>query len=124
MIDRDQLTTNASLLGGLSLALIGTTCCALPILLLALGMGSAVAAMVSAMPWLVTVSQYKHITFTLTAFILAYSFYRLTKMTACESDSKNTLKWQRRALGLSSAILILSMFTAYLLLPLSLWLAR
>ena len=61
MLNRDKLTTNASLLGGFGLALIGTTCCALPILLVALGMGSAVAAMVSALPWLVTVSQYKHI---------------------------------------------------------------
>ena len=122
MLNRDKLTTNASLLGGFGLALIGTTCCALPILLVALGMGSAVAAMVSALPWLVTVSQYKHITFTLTAIILAYSFWRLTRMTACDPSAQNTLKWQRRALWLSTAILILSMVTAYLLLPLSLWL--
>ncbi|MPY22668.1 hypothetical protein FM037_07095 [Shewanella psychropiezotolerans] len=122
MLNRDKLTTNVSLLGGFSLALIGTTCCALPILLVALGMGSAVVAMVSTLPWLVTVSQYKHITFTLTAIILAYCFWRLTRMTACEPGSQNTLKWQRRALWFSSAILIISMFTAYLLLPLSLWL--
>ncbi|MCJ8303561.1 hypothetical protein [Shewanella sp.] len=122
MLNRDKLTTNASLLGGLGLALIGTTCCALPIILVALGMGSAVAAMVSTLPWLVTVSQYKHITFALTAIILAYSFWRLTRITACKLGSQNTLKWQRRALWLSSVILILSLFTAYLLLPLSLWL--
>ncbi|MCL1061161.1 hypothetical protein MK852_03240 [Shewanella benthica] len=122
MLNRDKLTTNASLLGGLGLALIGTTCCALPILLVALGMGSAAASMVSALPWLVTVSQYKHFTFTLTAIILAYSFWKLARMTACEAGTQNTLKWQRRALWLSTAILILSMVTAYLLLPLSLWL--
>ena len=39
MINRDKLATNASLLGGLGLALIGTTC-ALPILLVTLGMGA------------------------------------------------------------------------------------
>ncbi|PHQ76871.1 MAG: hypothetical protein COB74_00645 [Shewanella sp.] len=122
MLNRDKLTTNASLLGGFGLALIGTTCCALPILLVALGMGSAAAAMVSALPWLVTVSQYKHFTFILTAIILAYSFWRLARMTACEPGTQKTLKWQRRALWLSTAILILSMVTAYLLLPLSLWL--
>lgn len=34
-------------------------CCAVPILLVALGLGSAVAAMTSAAPWLVALSRYK-----------------------------------------------------------------
>lgn len=46
---------------GFALLLAGGTlvCCALPILLVALGLGSAVAAMTAAAPWLVMLSTYK-----------------------------------------------------------------
>lgn len=65
---------------GVALLLAGGTlvCCALPILLVALGLGSAVAAATAAAPWLVTVSAYKLWIFAaaalalLTAGILLY----------------------------------------------------
>ena len=41
-MDKEQMKTDTSLFSGLGLALIGTTCCALPIALVTLGMGSAV----------------------------------------------------------------------------------
>lgn len=42
-------------------------CCALPILLVTLGMGASVAALVSAAPWLVTLSHYKGWMFAISA---------------------------------------------------------
>ena len=61
--------TTSSLMGGAGLALLGTTCCALPIALVVLGMGGAVASMVSVAPWLVTLSEYKLVTFTATGLV-------------------------------------------------------
>lgn len=56
---RENLSTNTSLASGFGLALLGTTCCALPIVLVTLGMGSVVASVVSALPVLAWLSQYK-----------------------------------------------------------------
>lgn len=116
------MKTNTSLLGGFGLALVGTTCCALPILLVTLGMGSAVASLVSTLPWLVTLSKYKAVTFTITALILAYSFLRLRNMDSCEIVDQRRLKRQRALLWASTVIVIVSVFTAYALLPFTLWL--
>ena len=59
---------------------LGTVmCCALPLLLVALGFGSVVAAMTSGAPWLVTLSHYKAWTFAGSAAVLAvagWSLYR------------------------------------------------
>jgi len=52
----ENIKTNSSLLGGFGLALLGTTCCALPIALVSLGMGGAVASMMSAVPMLAWLS--------------------------------------------------------------------
>ena len=76
-MNTEQAKTDTSLFSGLGLALIGTTCCALPIVLVALGLGSAVASMVAVMPWLTTLSQYKVVTFSLTAAALVYGYWRL-----------------------------------------------
>ena len=66
--------TTTSLIGGAGLALLGSTCCALPIALVALGMGGAVASMMSVAPWLITLSEYKLVTFTATGLIVGYSW--------------------------------------------------
>lgn len=57
----------------LSLAASGGTvlCCALPALLVSLGLGAALAGLVSAAPALVWVSEYKGPVFTLAAALLA-----------------------------------------------------
>ena len=121
MVDRESVKTNFSLLGGLGLALLGTTCCALPILLVTLGMGSAVASLVSALPWLATLSEYKAFTFSATALILAYCFLRLRQVDYCELADQRRLKWQRALLLTSTGIFLVSVFAAYALLPLTLW---
>ena len=118
------MKTDTSLFSGLGLALIGTTCCALPIALVTMGLGSAVASMVSAMPWLTTLSQYKSIIFSLTTLVLIFSYWRLHRIKACSLADKYRVRWQRAVLWSSSAILLSSLFAAYALLPITLWLER
>ena len=45
-------------------------CCALPALLVAIGAGASLASMISAMPWLITLSQYKIWTFGISGLML------------------------------------------------------
>jgi mercuric ion transport protein len=118
----ERIKTNGSVAGSVGLALLGTTCCALPILLVALGAGGAVAAMVSAMPWLVPLSQYKYLTFGLTAVVLVYSWYRVHQVSSCDVADGRRLKRQRLLLWGSTGIFLLALFAAYALLPIILWL--
>ena len=123
MNSRENIKTNASLLASFSLALLGTTCCALPIALVSLGMGSVVVSLVSALPWLVWLSQYKSITFSITAVVLVYSWWRigeLNQTTLCSIDDGKKLKWQKRLLMCSTMIFVIAVFTAYALLPITL----
>ena len=60
----------ASVFSAVGMTLLGTTCCALPITLVALGAGGAVASMASTLPWLVALSEYKLATFGVTAAAL------------------------------------------------------
>ncbi len=112
----------ASVLSALGLSLLGTTCCALPIALVALGAGSAMASLASAAPWLVTLSEYKAATFSATGLVLGYAFWRVRKVSQCDISDAKTLRLQRRVLWASSAILAVSMFAAYAALPLLVWL--
>src|SRR3954451_592383 len=49
-------------------------CCALPSLLVLLGMGATVASLLSAVPWLVTLSRHKIWTFSISGVLIALSF--------------------------------------------------
>jgi len=120
-MNTEKMKTDTSLISGLGLAIIGTTCCALPIVLVALGLGSAVASMVAVMPWLTTLSQYKVITFSLTAAVLIYSYWRLHRIKVGSLADKSRLRWQKAILWASTVILLVALFAAYALLPLTLW---
>lgn len=100
-------------------------CCALPILLVALGLGSAVAAMTSAAPWLVTLSQYKLWFFTGAALALVVAgalLYRPGR--SCPADpelARACARIDRVSRGvwwLSVAVWLLSAFFAFAWLPL------
>jgi hypothetical protein len=117
----DDLATNTSVLGGFGLALLGTTCCALPIALVALGMGSSVASLVVGLPWLTTLSQYKAVTFSVTAMLLVYSFWRLHNVGQCGLSDRYRLRWQARLLRFSTIIFAVAVFAAYGMLPLLQW---
>lgn len=121
-MNMENVKTNVSLAGGLGLALLGTTCCALPIVLVALGMGSVMASLVSALPWLGPLSQYKGITFAATALVLAYSGWRLHRARRADHCSVNDgrrLKWQKRLFGISIVIFLIALFAAYALVPIA-----
>ncbi len=104
------------------MALLGATCCALPIALVILGMGSAVASMVSAMPWLTTFSEYKIVTFGLTAIVVTYSWWRVRSVEQCSVADAKKLRIQRVVLWAITAVFLMSVFAAYALYPLALWL--
>lgn len=111
-----------SVVSALGMTLVGTTCCALPLTLVALGAGGAVASMASSLPWLIALSQYKAWTFGLTALCLGYAWWQVRRVTNCDIADAARLRWQKRLLMLSSALFVLSLFAAYALLPLTLWL--
>lgn len=63
-------------------------CCALPVLLVTLGMGASLASLISLFPWIVVVSKYKIQIFIFAGFLLlisAYSFWQ-GKYLPCPSD--------------------------------------
>ena len=120
-MNSDQLKTNASLFTAFGFALVSTTCCALPIALIALGLGSAFASMTAALPWLGILPHYKAFTFLATGLVLAYCFWRVQKASVCHLKDKRVLFWQRSFLWLSTSIFMVSVVAAYVLLPLTIW---
>ena len=63
-------------------------CCALPALLISIGMGASLASFVSAFPWIIFISKYKIQTFTLAAVLLIVSVYLFWqgRNAPCPSD--------------------------------------
>lgn len=103
-------------------------CCALPSILVLLGMGTAVASILSAAPWLVGFSRHKVWTFSIAGALIACSFVmtyviapRLRGGEQCEADDPNTCmevsKISRVILWCSALIYAAGFFTAYLLGP-------
>ncbi len=106
------------------LTLLGTTCCALPILLVALGAGGAVASMASALPWLVALSNYKLATFGFTAVALGYSWRQVRHVEtsgACSVEDAARFRNRRWVLRVATAVFGASVFAAYALLPIVMW---
>ena len=103
-------------------------CCALPSLLVLLGMGTAVASLLSAAPWLVSLSRHKVWTFSTAGTLIACSFVmtyvltpRLRGGAACEADDPTTCgevsRLSRVFLWGSALIYAGGFFVAYLLGP-------
>jgi signal transduction histidine kinase len=101
-------------------------CCALPSLLVLVGMGATVASLLSVAPWLVTMSRNKFWTFTLAGGFISLSFVmtywvapRLQVGQICIEDDPTTCgrvsKVSRMLLWGSAAIWSFGFFMAYLL---------
>jgi mercuric ion transport protein len=119
------------LLGYLSLfTSLGTLlCCALPSLLVLLGLGATVASAVSATPWLITLSRHKNWTFAIAGLLIAANFAYLFRIaprlqaagqscpvgepSACGTASRMS----RGILWVSAGIYLVGLFSAYLLGP-------
>jgi mercuric ion transport protein len=103
-------------------------CCALPSVLVLLGMGTTVASLLSAAPWLVSLSRHKIWTFSIAGTLIAASFVmtyaiapRLRAGEVCAADDPNTCgevsKLSRVILWGSALIWSGGFFVAYLLGP-------
>ena len=114
-------------LSWLSLFASGGTliCCALPVILVTLGMGATVAAITSNFPLLVTIALHKVWVFAGSAALLLVSGWLMYRPgRACPEDPglgeqcDQTQVWNRR-IYLSSVVLwVIGFFAAYLALPL------
>jgi mercuric ion transport protein len=103
-------------------------CCALPSVLVLLGMGSAVASLLSAAPWLVSLSRHKIWIFCIAGGMIACSFLvtyaiapRLREGEACAANDSATCgevsSLSRALLWGSAVIWSCGFFVAYLLGP-------
>ena len=129
-IHNEKLADNETRLTWLALfTTIGTiVCCALPITLVALGMGATMASLVSNVPFLVILSQHKILVFTISALLLAASGWLLYRTgRTCPTEPKlaelclRTEKWNRRILWFSITLWGVGFFAAFLALPLQIW---
>jgi len=103
-------------------------CCALPSVLVLLGMGTTVASVLSAAPWLVNLSRHKIWTFSIAGVLIAMSFVmtylvapRLRDGEICAADDPTTCgevsKVSRFILWGSALVWSCGFFVAYLLGP-------
>jgi len=117
------------------LALFTTTgtlvCCALPILLVSLGLGATMASLVSAAPILVTLSEQKILVFSVSGGLLVLSGWLIYRPgRSCPTDSKlaeactKTQVWNRRVYWFSLTLWCIGFFAAFMALPLQNWLDR
>jgi mercuric ion transport protein len=126
----ERRARRAALLNYLSLFSSFSTllCCALPSVLVLLGMGTAVASLLSAAPWLVSLSRHKIWTFSIAGTLIAASFVmtyliapRLRAGQECAADDPTTCgevsKLSRSLLWGSALIWTAGFFVAYLLGP-------
>ncbi len=104
-------------------------CCALPIILVTLGLGATVAAMTSAFPFLIFLSQHKTWVFAFSAVMLALSGWLMYRPgRSCPADPElarqcsRVHRWNRRIYWTSVTIWGIGFFAAYLALPLRIWL--
>lgn len=104
-------------------------CCALPILLVSLGMGATLASMVSSLPFLITLSLHKPLVFGLSAVMLmfvAWVLYRPNRSCPIEPElgeiCDKTQIWNKRLYWLSVILWCIGFFAAFLALPIKIWL--
>lgn len=117
-----------SLLSYLSLftSLSTLFCCALPSLLVLIGLGASVGSMLSVMPWLVVLSRHKVWTFSISGSLIVLSFlnmYYLAPRLRAGCDPKDPSACRDASgvakvlLWISAAIYAAGLFVAYALGP-------
>jgi len=105
-------------------------CCALPALLITLGLGMTLASLTVSLPWLFSLSRYKAIVFLVSGILLGMSFYfifvRPQKMQACEPGGAcdTAGKYSRSIFWISVVIYLIGVSTAYVYLPFKLYLSQ
>ena len=121
---KSKMTDN---LKWMTLLITGSTllCCALPILLVSLGLGATVASLNFNVPGLLFLAEHKVWTFSISAGMLLFLVWIIWRPNqSCPSDPElakyceSSKKWNKRVFFLSVAIWFTSFFASYLLLPL------
>ncbi len=104
-------------------------CCALPIILVSLGLGATVAALTSDFPLLVTIAEYKTWVFVGSGGLLLVSgwlMYRSRRTCPTEPElarlCQKTQTWNRRIYWTSITLWGIGFSAAYLALPIRIWL--
>lgn len=99
-------------------------CCALPIILVTLGMGATVAALTSTLPFLIVLSQHKIWVFIFSGLMLAVSAWFIYRPNqSCPIDPTQaelcarSKKWNKRIYWFSVIIWSIGFFAAFLALP-------
>ena len=102
-------------------------CCALPSLLVLSGLGASVASMLSAAPWLVSLSRHKPWTFGISGTLIAASFVSLyyvgprLRNRACLPGSPEacdaTSRFSKVLLWVSAIIYAMGLFVTFFLGP-------
>lgn len=122
--------TQSSHYGWLALfASFGTLiCCALPILLIALGFGAVVAAFTAQFPWIVTLAEHKVWLFGISgALLILCAQLIFLQKTNCPIDPvlkircQSAKRWNVRLFWIASIIWSVGFMSAFLLLPLRNW---
>ncbi len=106
-------------------------CCALPILLVSLGLGAVSATLFASFPFLVTLAQYKTWMFSGSAVVLALTGWLLYRPgRACPADPdlaeqcERAHRWNMRFFWVAAAVWMAGAAAAYLSLPIYLWLGE
>jgi len=108
-------------------------CCALPTLLVFVGLGATVATVLTAAPWLVALSHYKVWVFAVAGGLIASNLVylyaiaprlRRSNLEACAPDDPTcgaAFRFSQIVLWFSAGVYGLGFFTAYVLGPLLVW---
>ena len=102
---------------------VGTLlCCALPALLVTLGMGAALAGFISTVPWITAISEYKKLVFVISDVMLASAAFMQwrARNAPCPADPAQAKACNRLRLaskiilGFSIMIYLIGFFFAFL----------
>ncbi len=95
-------------------------CCAIPIILVTLGLGASVATLASAAPWIITLSQYKGWMFLSSAILIGLSFWAIHRPgRTCPTDPVLAAAcnradiWNRRFIMLSGGMWLIGFIAAF-----------
>ena len=105
-------------------------CCALPSLLVLVGLGATVASFLSAVPWAVTLSRHKSVVFVIAGILIGgnvlYVYVIAPRLqaagAACSPDAPDACssasRFSRIVLWISASIYAIGVFSAFVLGPL------
>lgn len=103
-------------------------CCAIPIVLVSIGLGAVSASLFANLPFLVTLAQYKAWMFTASGAVLMLTAWLLVRSgRACPTDPElaeqceRANRWSTRFFWVSAVIWVVGFVAAYLALPIYLW---